>query len=148
MTPYCIMGLLSYIQDPELPLTNGLLFATIMTIANLTQTLTSEHFDFNNTLLSKQSQAAITSMLYKKLLRTSTATNKKTSQGQLVSLFNIDVGKFNWFLCQMSDFLMLPVLVLGCSIYLFSILKFSFIISLGIIMIPFFLNIRIGKLMS
>ena len=88
---------------------------------------------------------ALISLIYKKSLKVSNATNKKFQLGEIINFVQVDAGKLMMISENIASVLKLPVLIGVCVITLFYFLGVSFLAGIVVILLAMGSNFCIGK---
>ena len=112
----------------------GLAFSEFLTYTS------GAHNHFYKDCLGAQMSTGLTTLVYQKTLRISSATNKKYNQGQIVNFLQKDAQQLKGFAMHIAEVAQLPFLICLCVGYLFLFLGWSFCFSLGLVAIFFVYN--------
>ena len=95
-TPINIGLIVSYMESPEGE-DGGKIYGAILVgsyiLFNLLEKLIDEQSSFQQNLIGLKSHAAMVSIIYKKCLRISSATNKEFSKGEIVNFIQVDAER-------------------------------------------------------
>ena len=80
-----IKRLIEFIQDEEEDMWNGIGFVSILVATQGLQYVIVDHIDYYQRMIGVKSTNALISMIYKKSLKVSNATNKKFGSGEIVN---------------------------------------------------------------
>ena len=84
-------------------------------------------------------------LIYDKMFRISSATNKKYSQGQLVNFVQVDALKMQFLSSQAPIIMRIPLLLIFCFVILFYYLGYAMLSGIVVFALAFIFNTLIGK---
>ena len=92
-----------------------------------------------------QTTNAMVAMIYDKMFKISSATNKKYTQGQLVNFVQVDALKMQFLSSQAPIVMRIPLLLVFCFSILFYYLGWSMISGVVVFTLAFITNTILGK---
>ena len=119
--PINIGLIVSYMESPEGE-DGGVVYGSILVasyvIVNLLEKLIDEQSSFLQNLIGLKSHAAMVSIIYKKCLRISSATNKEFSKGEIVNFIQVDAERLGEVAFLFPGVSRLPFQLIFTIIYL------------------------------
>ena len=93
INPFIIKWFIEFVQNPDEPLSIGVILGISFTVLTLLQSLVNEQNIHYLICLGIWTSWAVTAMIYEKSLKLSSATNKQFEQGEVVNFVQIDANK-------------------------------------------------------
>jgi ATP-binding cassette subfamily C (CFTR/MRP) protein 10 len=148
--PLLLNLLVTYMEKPEEPTKDGLIYAAILFSTTLISALLSSHFNYQISVVGLRIRAAILSSVYRKALAASSVSMSTFSSGEIVNFMSSDIDRMVNFCPSFHQFWSLPVQV-GVALYLLhQQLGLAFLAGLAVtvLLIPFnrCIAIKIGQL--
>lgn len=93
VAPMVIQGVIKFLNDPEAPLSQGLVFAGIIFISGVVQSFCIRQYFYYCYLTGMKFRSAIVTAVYQKSLRLSSAARQHTSTGEITNLMSVDAQR-------------------------------------------------------
>lgn len=90
LTPFLMKWLIDYIQTGVGEKQDGLLLVFGLVMANFIAYSINEHVTFIQNMVGVRSTNVLNAIIYEKLLRISSATNKTFNQGEIINFVEVD----------------------------------------------------------
>ena len=132
--PVLIALILDYIQNKsgnEKEIYYGLALILSYNLLDVISNLIMEQSDFIQAVIGINSKHGIVGMIYDKVLMTSTSTNNRFSQGEIINFINVDVEKISNIASNLSNATRLPFQIIFSFCFLFYFFEFSLSASMG-----------------
>ena len=84
-SPFIIKRTIEFIQDPEEEVWIGITLITTLVISQSILYIIVDHIDYYQRIIGVKSTNALISLIYKKSLKVSNATNKRFQAGEVVN---------------------------------------------------------------
>lgn len=108
-----------------------------------------ENLVFYQQKLGAKASQSVTGIIYEKILKISSATNKLHSKGDIITFIQVDSQKLLFLFETLPTVSKLPFQIVFCIVYLYLFVGWTFLIALGIISVfvvgNYFLAIAISK---
>ena len=143
--PILLADILRFLENPDVPLSRGLLGCFLLFCAACTKTLLENHYFITCVRCGIRARAACVDVVYAKSLRLSAAARAEASTGQIVNLMQIDAQKFydsSWGLHLVWAALLQ---IVGCVVLLFQLLGPSMLAGLFTMIVLIPVNMQLVK---
>ncbi|XP_023560454.1 multidrug resistance-associated protein 6 isoform X2 [Octodon degus] len=142
--PKLLSLFLEFMGDPQLPAWQGSLLAGLLLLSAGLQTLFEQQHMFRLKVLQMRLRAALTGLVYRKVLVLSPGARKSTAVGDVVNLLSVDVQRLSDSVLYLNG-LWLPLFwICVCFTYLWQLLGPSaltaIIVFLGLLPLNFFIS--------
>jgi len=94
-SPFLVHRLIEFIMAPDISNYTGTAYVILLVVTQLGSSLLIEHVSYYSRMIGVRSTNALISLIYKKQLRVSGATNKGFSQGEIVNFVQVDSQKLS-----------------------------------------------------
>ena len=121
------------------------MLVALLTISQGLSYLITTHLSFYAGMTGCISTNGLIAMIYDKVFKISSATNKKFDQGQLVNFVQVDALKLQMLSEQIGMVMRLPILIILCFIVLFYYLHWSMMAGIAVFAITFYCNAKIAS---
>ncbi|XP_063223011.1 multidrug resistance-associated protein 1-like [Bacillus rossius redtenbacheri] len=115
INPQLLSQLIAFVGSDE-PMWHGFVYAGLMLVASILQTLVNSHFQFHMFVIGLKARTAIISIIYQKALRMSSGARKESTVGEIVNLMAVDANRIIEVTMHLNMCLTAP-LVIGMSLY-------------------------------
>ncbi|KAM4829758.1 ATP-binding cassette sub-family C member 6 [Thomomys bottae] len=144
-SPKLLSLFLEFMGDPEPPAWKGSVLAVLLLLSACLQTLFEQRYMYCVKLLQMRLRAAITGLVYRKVLALSSGSRKGSSVGDVVNLVSVDVQRLTDSILYLNG-LWLPLLwIIVCFVYLWQLLGPSALTAIVVFLILLPLNFFIAK---
>jgi len=122
----------------------ALTFAGFITISELTSRIFHMTCDSTQLKLAAKARVATKGLIYSKIYKVSSATNKKYDKGKISNLINNSTHQIARFLWELPHITSIPMLILSCCYTLYTLVGaitiFALLIVILMITLTYFLN--------
>ena len=145
MSPFILKALIDFIKDQRESDFEGVMLVVLLAVTQGLGYVISEHLTFYSRMTGVQTTNAMVALIYDKMFRISSATNKKYSQGQLVNFVQVDALKMQFLSSQAPIIMRMPLLLVFCFAILFYSLGYAMFSGVVVFALAFIFNTLIGK---
>jgi hypothetical protein len=96
MSPFLIKWIIDFIKDPKAETMDGAILVGLLIGSQLVSYVINEHVEFWQCLVGVRSTNVLIAIIYEKLLKISSATNKKFNQGEVINFVQVDAERLQW----------------------------------------------------
>lgn len=145
--PFLLREIMGYIEDEESSegLTRALVFTVVMLFTMIVSRLLRENLAFYQLTVAVQANQALAGLIYNKILRVSSATNKSFNKGDIVSLIQIDANKIEFLFETLPNVSRIPFLLVFLIITLYMFVGMTFAVAIGLIIMFGITNYFLAK---
>ncbi|XP_035876784.1 multidrug resistance-associated protein 6 isoform X1 [Phyllostomus discolor] len=143
--PKLLSLFLEFIGNPAAPAWKGHLIAVLMFIAACLQTLFEQQHMYRLKVLQIRLRAAITGLVYRKVLALSSGSKKTTAVGDVVNLVSVDVPRLTENILNLNGLWLPLVWIVVCFVYLWQLLGPSALTAIAVFLSLLPLNFFITK---
>jgi len=146
--PFFLREIMSYIEDEDEStdgLPRALIFVSLMIFTLLFARILRENLAFMQLKIGVQASQALTAMVYSKIMRVSSATNKVYKKGDIISFIQVDAPKVTFLFDTLPEVSRVPFLLVFLLISLYVFIGLTFLAAIGIILIFGVINYYIAK---
>jgi ABC-type multidrug transport system fused ATPase/permease subunit len=143
-SPMLLPYLLDYLDDPTIPAWHGYVYVAAIVVAALLGSLLLYHSNLKAIALGVRIRAALTQLIYYKALRV--PLSQSSSSGQITNLVSTDAQLIQDTLSFFNQGLIAPAQIVVATTLLWLQLGPYAMISVGILILVFPLNIYFGRL--
>eukprot|EP00347_Sterkiella_histriomuscorum_P019725 403340529 len=144
-TPFLVKRIIEFIQSTDDDVGYGFGLVSILVVTQGLQYIINDHIDYYQRLIGVRSTNALISMIYKKILKVSSATNKKFSNGEIVNFIQVDAQKLNIISENLATVLKLPIILVTCIILLFYFIGVAFFAGVAVLIVAFVMNLLVSR---
>jgi len=105
----------------------------------------TQNVSYEQVMVGAHSTGALITMIYKKQLMLSSASNKKFDSGQIINFVQTDSQQLSWLSYMLPIVSTLPFILIFCISYLFYVLGWTFVFGFSVLSIGLFTNYKIAK---
>ena len=142
-TPFLLWMIIEYIKTPDSnneDLKYGIWLISLFLLIELVSKLISQHVNFVQEILGSKAYTGVMSMVYKKILKYSSATNKTFTQGEIINFLQIDSTIIIYIAKVLPTVVRLPIQMIFAIWYLTYFFGFSFFLAIGILGLIMLIN--------
>jgi len=146
--PFFLREIMSYIEEEDEStdgLPRALIFVSLMIFTLLFARILRENLAFMQLKIGVQASQALTAMVYSKIMRVSSATNKVYKKGDIISFIQVDAPKVTFLFDTLPEVSRVPFLLVFLLISLYVFIGLTFLAAIGIILIFGVINYYIAK---
>jgi ABC-type multidrug transport system fused ATPase/permease subunit len=148
LTPVVLGLLIRFIQDESKPFWHGLMYALILGLITILQSITSHMHSFRITRVGQQMRASVSAMVYRKVLRMSFDAKKKYTTGELVSHQSVDTSRLDNTMPFLHMVWSGPLQVVVAFVLLFRIVSWSALAGLLVLILMVPTNVAITRVLA
>jgi ABC-type bacteriocin/lantibiotic exporter with double-glycine peptidase domain len=115
-SPFIIQRFLQFIENEDESIWVGISLAATYVVSVFIGKIIMEQGSFYQMQLGSKCSAGVTSLIYSKSMRISSATNKQFQQGEIVNFIQIDSKKIILFATKLPSLAKLPIVLVYCII--------------------------------
>lgn len=140
--PFYLKEIMTYIEDKTGDVTRGraIIFVVLILLTLLVSRIIRENFLFYQQKIGAKASQAVTGVLYNKVLKISSATNKKYKLGDIITFIQVDSRRLLFLFETLPSVSRLPFQIIFCIIYLYMFVGFTFLVALVLLSIFIILN--------
>ena len=146
--PFFLREIMLYIEEEDEStdgLPRALIFVSLMIFTLLFARILRENLAFMQLKIGVQASQALTAMVYSKIMRVSSATNKVYKKGDIISFIQVDAPKVTFLFDTLPEVSRVPFLLVFLLISLYVFIGLTFLAAIGIILIFGVINYYIAK---
>ena len=146
--PFAMKELISFIEDKddEYSLGYGITFIAIIAMCQLFITFSQIHLGFMQQRMGLNASNALISLIYDKIQKISSATNKKHKKGDIINFISVDARKLVFLSEQLPICAKFPFQLVIAIVLLFYFFGLGFFSGLAIIIFSIITNFYLAKL--
>lgn len=123
----------------------ALVFVGLMLFTLFFARILRENLAFMQLKIGVQANQALTGMIYNKILRVSSATNKFYKKGDIISYIQVDSPKVTFLFDTLPEVSRIPFLLVFLVISLYMFIGMTFLAAIGVVVVFGILNYYIAK---
>ncbi|XP_065780478.1 ATP-binding cassette sub-family C member 6 isoform X1 [Muntiacus reevesi] len=143
--PKLLSLFLEFIGDPNTPAWKGYLLAVLMFLSACLQTLFEQQHMYRLKVLQMRLRAALTGLVYRKVLALSSSSRKSSAVGDVVNLVSVDVQRLTESITYLNGLWLPLVWIIVCFVYLWQLLGPSALTAIAVFVSLLPLNFFITK---
>ncbi|NXD40855.1 MRP1 protein, partial [Copsychus sechellarum] len=144
-TPRVLRLFLKFIEDQAAPSWLGYCYAFSMFLLGCLQTLFEQRYMYMCLVLGLRLRAALTGLVYRKILVMSNASRKEATTGEIVNLVSVDVQKLMDLIIYFNGTWLAPIRIIICFVFLWQLLGPSALTAIAVFLLLLPLNFVITK---
>ena len=146
--PYLLKLLLEFMEDPSAPFWHGLLYAFLMGLAAVFQSIFLHAYFFRVFRIGQQIRASVSGMVYRKAFRMSFEARKQYTVGEMVNHQSIDSNRLETTMPYLHMIWSGPLQITISLVFLYQIVGVSVFAGLAILLLLIPINVRISRALS
>ncbi|XP_043945091.1 multidrug resistance-associated protein 1-like [Protopterus annectens] len=143
--PQVLSLLLNFMKDSRVPVWQGYVYAVLIFLFACVQTLLVHQYMYMCFVVGIRLRAAITGLIYRKVLVLSNAARKVSPAGEIINLLSVDVQRLMDLVIYFNGIWLAPIQIALCFFFLWQNLGPSAITGIAAILLIFPLNGVIAK---
>ncbi|CDW87468.1 abc transporter [Stylonychia lemnae] len=145
-SPFLINLIIGFIEEPGQETYWGALYVAALVITQCLNYILFEHIIYQQVMVGVSSVNSLVVLIYEKLFRISSATNKQFSQGEIVNFIQVDAESLFILSFDMPTMIKFPTILILSTAFCFYYLGLSFFAGIGVFVLGFLTNFILGMI--